>query len=605
MISASSAFLTANAVLQKKPIYLIEIATYTRAFTNRSTGVSGQVDWITAIEDHSITVNDLDGGADLGEFVFSVQDRSGLITADFPGFVFEGKAVTCKTGFVGMSQADFVLLFTGKIDSVASANGNTEYTFTCVDNKDVLSKVIYLTADDGRPTDSNHTLTVSGHPLAILQDILLNEIGLTSSDFNSGTLGIYAQGLFAGMQFAFIIDSPPAARDFIENQLLKPLGGYIWVNNKGQLDFTFFRRDNRHPVNGGCCIAAFTDSSGVIVGSPFLCDAQLGAPVTVPVPAGATLISFGLNDHYYTDNAGSWTLQIDSGPTFSVGALNRPWDIGLNPRYTFSTTGSTASTTRAVTAGTIITISYINAMTTLGPGWPFTDPAGVPGAILPNPDLPAKYTVSLSSSITAPDFSFTNDTLQNIPEAQQADLINTVSFRFDKDSQGKFQSESINEYTVSVARYGQYGQQVIEADGLLASLQGFYIASFTAQMIFLRYGLKNLMFTDLSALWNAVLIEPGDLVALTSSFIPDRAAGVIGITSKLFEVLDRKWNFNQGIVTLRLIDASYLLNVGQYLIAPDGISNFTAATAYQKGRYMFLSNDSDQYSDATPGHALG
>jgi hypothetical protein len=608
MIETSAPFTTDNAFLLKLPIYLIEIAGgYTRAFTNRDTGVAGQYDWIESIEDHQITINDLDGGADLGEFTFTVQDRGNAITGDFPGFIFEGKAVTVKTGFVGMSQSDFALLFTGKIDSVASTNGNADYVFTCVDNKDVLTKVIYTTADDGRPTDQDHRRTLNGHPLDILVAILEDEIGLTIDDYNTTKLDIYKNGIFAGVQFTFSIDSPPAAKDFIEQQICKPLGAYMWVNNQGQIDFNFFRRDNTPPVYGGCCIACFTDGSGTIIGYPFLCAPPVGSPLIMQVPTGATKISLGLNDEFYSDNIGSWNFTLDGTP-FTVTAGMRPWELAPNPTRSYSTTGSSAGFTSSITAGTLITIAYISGTCSISGGHPFVGPGGTAVPSNANTLGPGQYFVLAfaPAPITTPDFMLTNDNMEAIPEVVQADLVNAVTFRFDKDSEGKFQADFPRAYTISVARYGQYGDpNIIESDGMRSGLQGFFLAAFTSNMIFQRYGLKNLMFEEVHCHWTAALLEPGDLVAMTTDKVPDRTVGVMGITGKLFEVLDRTWSFQDGIVTLKLLDASYLLNLGQFLIAPDGTPDFTSASSYEQARYMFLSNDSDEYSDTSAAHTLG
>jgi hypothetical protein len=609
MIQASASFLAQNAKLQLTPIYLIEIAGYSRAFTNLFTGVSGQYDWIESIDDHQITVNDLDGGADLGQLVFHVQDRGGAITADFPGFVFEGKAITLKTGYAGMLQSDFALLFTGKIDTVASDNNNADYAFTCVDNKDILAKVIYTVGDNGKAIDSSNTRTLNAHPLDILISLLENECGLLTTDFNVNKLITYRDGLYAGVQFYFVLDQAPAAKEFIENQILKPLGGYVWVNNKGQLDFNFFRRDNRLPICGGCCLAAFTDSSGVIVGAPFLVSATLSQTLTIQAPPGATLLSFGTNDVGYGDNIGAWGLTVN-GTSISVGGTTRPWDPSVNPKYSYGTGGTTASVTTPVTAGTNYTIAYVGGTVQIGVGFPFTDPLGITGATS-TINHPGIYAVSIAPPIAAPSVALNDDNLddQTIPLAEQADLINTLTFRFDKDtssgsSSGKYMSESDLSYSASVAKYGQFGQQIIEADGVRAGFQGYFVASNTAQLIFTRYGMKNLQFEGVSALWSCCLLEPGDVVTLTSAFVPDRAAGVIGITNKVFEVLDRTWSFESGLVTLKLLDASYLLTIGQYYITPDGIPTWVPATTYQKGHYMYLANNSDQYSDGSTAHPL-
>jgi hypothetical protein len=473
--------------------------------------------------------------------------------------------------------------------------------------------VIYTLADDGFPTDSDHRKTLNAHPLDILEDILLNQIGLTLDQFNNATLQTYRNGIFAGVQFYFSIDSPPAAKDFIESEIMKPLGGYIWTNNLGQIDFNFFRRDNRISIAPGSLMGAFTNSGGVIINNPFFVPVSqaLGLTATIPVPPGATQVSWGVNDTYWSDNSGSWNITVNGTP-ITVNAKTRPYDPAINTAFPFSSSGSTASVTVAVTAGTLMTVAH-----TGGPGvslkstWPAYDPLGGQGRNFEPSDPgtpPGIYAVSIPTVIVlTPDFTLNNDNLIEPPEAEQADLINTISFRFDKGTgtDDKFGAESVSTYTPSVTKYGQFGQQVIESAGMRSGLQGFFIANFTSQMIFYRYGLKNLQFAEVIATWGAVLIEPGDIVAVTSSYVPDRQAGVMGITAKLFEVLDRTWNFGDCTVHLKLLDASYLTQFGQYLIAPINTPVWTSATSYQKNRYMFLCNNSDQYSDGTAGHTLG
>jgi hypothetical protein len=214
--------------------------------------------------------------------------------------------------------------------------------------------------------------------------------------------------------------------------------------------------------------------------------------------------------------------------------------------------------------------------------------------------------------LTAPSLSFDDTNLddQNIPLAEQADLINTITFRFDKSasgggSSGGYLSESDLSYTTSVSKYGQYGQQIIEADGVRAGFQGYFVAAQTAQMIFARYGMKSLQFENVQAFWSCCLLEPGDLVTLTSAYVPDRVLGVMGITNRLFEVLDRTLSFETGLITVKLLDATYLQTIGDFLISPDAIPAFASANAYQQGRYLFLSNDSDQYSTGVAGNTLG
>jgi hypothetical protein len=462
MIQASLAFNTANSILQKKPVYLIVIEGYSKIFAkvfdDSRLPVYGDVPvvpWIVSIEDQAITINDLDGGADLADLQFTVQDRGAAITVDFASFTFEGKKVSLLCGFDGMSGADFVTLFTGRVDSIESTNGNTEYFFTCPDIRQELTKVIYGTADDGSATDSNHPRTLNGNPLDILLAALQVEVGLDASAIDIAKITKYRDTIYAGAQFEFSITSPPAAKDFIENELLKPLGAYLWSNSLGQISVNFY-----YPLS------------------------------IVPV-------------------------------------------MDFNP-----------------------------------------------------------------------------DNMTDIPEAGVADLINEVSTRFDYDDSDKPQAELVRQDAQSIAKYGLFGQLVIEARGLRSGLQGNLLAGFTAFLIFARYGFKQLTFgsssgnsSPISAFWSACLVEPGDIVSMTHPQVPDRLNGVMGISGQTFVVMDRTFHFFECLVEFKRLYID-LKPFQQFLIAANAEGNYTAVSSDDRSRYMFQANDSDQYSNGAPGNTV-
>lgn len=455
MIAASTPYKTALASFSAGKIYLrVSISGYSRVFENFSSGVGGHYPWLVSADDFSTTINDLDGGADAGTFAFTVQDRGAAVTGDFPGFVFEGKVVTVE---MGLSPTLFTTVFTGFVDTVASANANNEYYFTCVDLANKLTQVIYQTFG-GKSVDSNNMYEINAHPLDIVENILTVQCGLTSGDYNQTKLHAYRDSIFAGLQFVFNISQPPAAADFIKNQLLKPLGGYMWVNSLGQFDFNFF-----YPIDG-------------------------------------------------------------------------PTTVG-----------------------------------TLGP-----------------------------------------DVWTSIPEAEQTDMVNTAQFQFDKDdatagATGNYLAQVTSEYGPSTALYGQFGEVVIQSDGLRSGYQGVFISKMISRLIFMRYGFKNLTFNSSApeGIWQLSLYEPGDLLNVTHPRVPDRKAGVMGVTNKIFEVLNRTLNFTEGKVTLTLLDASYLSTFGIYLITTDGESPYAAASSPDKGKYMFMCDDTGHYTNSDPGHPLG
>lgn len=263
MITASPAFNAENAKLAKDPRYLLEITGYTRIFTVGDTQTAGQHPWISAIDRLRLQISDLRGSSSMGELRVIVIDKDGQITADFPGLPtpLEGREVKLKHGFAGMNQADYLQMFTGIVDRIENTENNTAYTFICKDNSRLLRKVIFETGDDGQPTSGDHPKTVEGNPLDILLDVLQNEVGMPA---DTTRITDYRDQIFNGFRFRIILETAPDAKQFIERDLLGPLGGFGFVDNLGQYTVRFF-----WPLPGTVSsVHSFDDSNLFVVPTP-------------------------------------------------------------------------------------------------------------------------------------------------------------------------------------------------------------------------------------------------------------------------------------------------------------------------------------------------
>jgi hypothetical protein len=415
--------------------------------------------WIVNVDDHSTTVSDLDGGVDLADLTMNVQDTLQAITALFPSYVFEGQRATLLMGYVGMALADFIPMFTGVIATVSDANGNTEYVFDATSfNAQKLTTNIYTTGDDGFAINSTHPKTINAHPIDILVSAL-GQCGVPPSSIDTAKLYFYRDTIYSGLSFAFTLTSSPTGKDFIESELMKPLGAYLRENNAGLLTANFF-----YPALSG------------------------NANYTPPTPPVATL-----------------------------------------------------------------------------------------------------------------DQSNTED----MPLAGEADLVNAVTFRFDDDGtgNGNFLAESVQQYGLSVQKYGLVGSQIIESTGMRSGFQGYLWAELISRLIFLRYGLKNLLLTAVPFLWSECLLEPGDIIQLTIAQIPNRTGGTLGVTNLTFEVLSRTWQFMTGLIELDLL-AIDLSAFRQYQITPNAEADYTLASSGDKAKYMFLCGTNDEYSNGDPANTL-
>jgi hypothetical protein len=248
--AALAAFTNGNIIVQ------VVIEGYSRVFTDYPDGIAGHYPWIVSTDDLDLTLNDLSGGADQRTGGVTVQDIAGCITRDFTDFVFEGKQIQINVGFPGLAQIDYCTVFTGFIDTVSSANANLEYYIQFSDVQAKLAAVVYETGDDGGSTSSTNTKTVYGHPLDILMEICQN-LGVPC---DTTKIEAYRDGPFAGTILSFNLTQAPVGVDFIKAQLMKPLGGYMWVNAAGLVTVNFF-----YPLAGPVAVGSFTRSNWLAI----------------------------------------------------------------------------------------------------------------------------------------------------------------------------------------------------------------------------------------------------------------------------------------------------------------------------------------------------
>jgi hypothetical protein len=201
-------------------------------------------------------------------------------------------------------------------------------------------------------------------------------------------------------------------------------------------------------------------------------------------------------------------------------------------------------------------------------------------------------------------FSFTDHNLVKLPICERASIVNQVVFRMDYDG-SKFQTVLLILDSDSIRTYGLQGQQIIESKGLRASRQGSMHANLLATKLFRRYASIVPIWT-VEAFHQALVVEVGDLVALTHAKALDPVANTRGISNVLCEVLEKQPDYTGGRVTFKLLDARYLAGLTPYAIAPIGIPAWPQASAEQRATYMFCASDSSGLMNdgATPGNPI-
>lgn len=240
MIPSSQNFQYANAQTAKFPVHVFSIAGYERVFTNQITRIPGQYPWIMEITGGDMTANEIDGTASLGQVTVKVIDRDGLITADLPGAALEGSVATISTGFAELSQSDFITTNTMVVDKIELTDFNNAYNIVLRDPGVKFNNTIYGTADDGYATAQGHTKTLLMNPMALMYDVLVNQLGYLPSQVNTSAMNYYEASLFPGFTMDFTLNYPVQAQEFLNTELFKALYGYGFWNYAGQFTPYFF-----------------------------------------------------------------------------------------------------------------------------------------------------------------------------------------------------------------------------------------------------------------------------------------------------------------------------------------------------------------------------
>lgn len=217
------------------------------------------------------TIRQLEGQGSIGALELEATDGAGFMTALVSGAKLEGRKVSLKVGYPGMSSADFVTLATQEVESVEALPDLTGYVLQCRDLKRSAKTKILTRGDDGFPVSNNHPRTLIANPMDVALMVFQNELGLgqtpslpesawklydpaqwnpdntanptlirPSPQVDVEEFLFYRNGIFAGCLFEFTFTQPVEAKQFLEFELFRALGGFCLVLCDGRLSPRFF-----------------------------------------------------------------------------------------------------------------------------------------------------------------------------------------------------------------------------------------------------------------------------------------------------------------------------------------------------------------------------
>lgn len=201
-------------------------------------------------------------------------------------------------------------------------------------------------------------------------------------------------------------------------------------------------------------------------------------------------------------------------------------------------------------------------------------------------------------------FGFTDSNIVGIPAFAQKTIYNWVEFQLDYDGSNYLDTEDFLD-SDSINKFGLTAKLSIQSQGLRTNFQGASRAGIAARRIFARYangpaGMITLKHPSLQA----CIVEVGDYVTVTHRLLEDLDTGTLGVTNRIYQVMQVQPNYAAGTITFSLIDVNSMASTAGYQYAPDSIPAYTAATAAEQAQYIFMANASSQQSNGAVAHPV-
>lgn len=179
----------------------------------------------------------------------------------------------------------------------------------------IVASLVFWAGIEAAATDITVTATVDSHsgPWTYVNGGLNTAYQYGTGDESAPTAVSAADG------FRFSVGDSLTIR-YVSGSVAASSPGYPFVDALGQTDTamnssvdlfnhaapSYYMNPATYPIYLVELVGTFATTNGTIVGTPF----AIGNLGIVSVPAGATGLQLGVNDNKFSDNLGSWTIQI-------------------------------------------------------------------------------------------------------------------------------------------------------------------------------------------------------------------------------------------------------------------------------------------------------
>lgn len=151
-------------------------------------------------------------------------------------------------------------------------------------------------------------------------------------------------------------------------------------------------------------------------------------------------------------------------------------------------------------------------------------------------------------------FDFDEDNCLVLPEIDRAPILNSIAWEYDGG-----RSKTLFVDAASLSLFGRSNDRKIQSDGLRSELgAGWWTQEVTARM-FARFSGSSALrggapLVSIEAFYLSLPVWVGDYVSLSHPLMPDLFTGALGVTDRLYEVVDRTPAYDAGRMKFKLLD---------------------------------------------------
>lgn len=238
MISTTAAFDAKSNASPQFPVIVLSLPGLSLTYTMRNeAAVNATATWMKVPTGVTQKIEDLQGKASIGTLQVEIVDVGRALLQKFATTTWYGQTANLLLGFSGLAYpGDYITLFAGIVETVVPSKDHTAWIFTLRDKNRILKKRVYAIGDDGvNPVSTKNPKTLYNNSLALVTDLLENQLGLAASAIDTASISALQNGRFAATTMLFSLTKATEALSFLEQQLLMPLGLFHFTRYDGRI----------------------------------------------------------------------------------------------------------------------------------------------------------------------------------------------------------------------------------------------------------------------------------------------------------------------------------------------------------------------------------